>query len=505
MDWTARRAKCTTRSAACSPGRWPPRCSRAGATLLLGSHVAGDERVGGVAGTIIGVERDALVVATSPGAIRIVRFRSKGAAPVTTARDFLNGRHDRRGRAVRAGAARDMSAARTAAARVLLAVARKQATLADEMERARPDIGDARDRALLLEMVAGTLRWQHALDAVIARGSGRSIDAHRSAAVLAVLRLGAYQLRHLTRIPPHAIVHESVETVRAIGAPHAAGFVNAVHAHAHPTRAATEIARAARRRRADAPLRWRISRRRSLIRNGSCARWLSRYGFEDAERWCAFNNTTPDLTARSAGRVRARGDPRRASPGGHRGARRLLSSPARLVCRPARSIRLSPDLRAELVFQDEPSQLVGRAVGVQPGERVLDLCAAPGGKDAADGVGPGRDRPLASPPIIASDRRPKRVALLSRRSRAALHPVLVVALDASEAAALRRVVRRGAARCALLGSRHAAGAIPISSGHARNRTWQDSRRPRARMLRQAANVVRPGGRLVYADLLERAG
>jgi 16S rRNA (cytosine967-C5)-methyltransferase len=79
-----------------------------------------------------------------------------------------------------------------------------------------------RDAALATELTYGSLRWQGSLDAVLARGSSRPL-AGLDPAVLALLRLGAYQLLHL-RVPPHAAVSATVELVPD----RARGFVNAV-------------------------------------------------------------------------------------------------------------------------------------------------------------------------------------------------------------------------------------------------------------------------------------
>ena len=120
-----------------------------------------------------------------------------------------------------------MTPVRLAAARVLLAVERGRTTLAAEVERARTGDLDARDRGLLFELIAGTLRWQAEIDTIITALGRRRLDA-LDAPVRAVLRLGVFQLRHLDRVPAHAVVHESVEAIRALDHPKAAGFVNAV-------------------------------------------------------------------------------------------------------------------------------------------------------------------------------------------------------------------------------------------------------------------------------------
>ena len=119
-----------------------------------------------------------------------------------------------------------MAAARAAALRVLQRVS-GGATLADALVRERDGLADARDRALTSEIATGTLRWRAALDAAIASASGRPV-AQIDPAVLDILRLSAYQLRHLDRTPRDAVVHDAVELTRREGHAAAAGFVNAV-------------------------------------------------------------------------------------------------------------------------------------------------------------------------------------------------------------------------------------------------------------------------------------
>ena len=120
-----------------------------------------------------------------------------------------------------------MPPVRLSAARVLLAVERGHTTLAAELERARAGLADERDRALLAELTIGVLRWRNALDGILAAYMRRT-DDEMAPQVRAVLRLGAYQLRYLDRLPPHAVLHESVESIRALAQSRASGFVNAV-------------------------------------------------------------------------------------------------------------------------------------------------------------------------------------------------------------------------------------------------------------------------------------
>ena len=83
------------------------------------------------------------------------------------------------------------------------------------------------DRNLATALVMGVLRWQIALDARMAKLLARP-EQRLAEPVALALRMGAFQLLHMDRIPAHAALNESVEMCRAAGQPHAAGMVNAV-------------------------------------------------------------------------------------------------------------------------------------------------------------------------------------------------------------------------------------------------------------------------------------
>jgi 16S rRNA (cytosine967-C5)-methyltransferase len=381
-----------------------------------------------------------------------------------------------------------MTSVRLAAARVLVAVERGRTTLAAEIERGRADLGMARDRGLLLELVAGTLRWQNALDAQLNACSRRPmarIDPH----VRATLRIAAYQLLELERVPDHAAVHEAVETVKALGLARAAGFVNAVLRALVRTATPPLPARPATvedRRAALEYLSVALSHPRWLV-----DRWLDRYGFDATETWCRFNNDAPEVSIRPAAGHSAEGVLGRLLDSGIAATRgHVLPDVIRL---PAGSFgRLDSDIRALVTVQDEGSQLVARAVGARPGERVLDVCAAPGGKTVVLGTAM-RGKGL----LVASDVRPNRVALLRASiSRAAL-PASLVALDATSTLPFSPVFDRVLVDvpCSGLGTlrrdpdlkwSRRAGDLPALAANA------------LRILEQASQVVRPGGRLVYA-------
>ena len=99
--------------------------------------------------------------------------------------------------------------------------------LGDALARSREGVSDPRDRALATELVTGTLRWRGAIDYQLARLSGRHLEK-LDPEVLDALRLGAYQLLYLERVPASAVVNDSVSIVKTARFKSAAPFVNAV-------------------------------------------------------------------------------------------------------------------------------------------------------------------------------------------------------------------------------------------------------------------------------------
>src|SRR5262245_15389713 len=117
--------------------------------------------------------------------------------------------------------------ARIAAYEILAAVSAGNADLPTAIAFARDGLRDDRDRALAAEIAAGVERWRAALDHLIVAFSKRSID-RIDPEVVEILRLSAYQLLHLTRVPASAVVDDAVDLTRRAGKGSASGFVNAV-------------------------------------------------------------------------------------------------------------------------------------------------------------------------------------------------------------------------------------------------------------------------------------
>lgn len=317
--------------------------------------------------------------------------------------------------------------ARAAAFRVLRALDDPRADAGEALRRARDPMPDARDRALTTELVTGTLRWRGALDYQLARRMSRPLSA-LDGIVRDSLRLGAYQITHLDRVPASAVVHDAVEMVKRSPVSSAAPLVNAV------------LRRLARERSA---LTWPDrpttldddAARRAMIEHLAVVhshpawlveRWLARYGLADTETWLAFNNRPAPLTL-APNRLRLDRDALATRLGVEGVVVRPTSvAPHGLLATDARVLATNAFRSGDFVIQDEASQIVPELAALAGGARVLDACAAPGGKTLALAaqVGP-------SGLVVATDVRPHRIGLLAETMRrVAATAVRVVRIDA---------------------------------------------------------------------------
>lgn len=381
-----------------------------------------------------------------------------------------------------------MTPVRRAAVNVLLAVERGRATLPGAVDRERRHLSDRRDRALLLELSAGTLRWRNAVDYALADASRRHLE-DLAPPVRAILRVATFQLRHLERIPDHAVIHEAVELTRRTGHPRAAGFVNAVLRTVARRRSTLSLparpAETASRHDQLEYLSIALSHPEWLV-----TRWLDRHGFDATEAWCRFNNETLSVTVR----------PMRS----HDEAIRAAAADSGVAFEPAPYVTgayhvdvgtlgtLPEQVRSRIVVQDEGSQLVACVTPVSAGNRVLDVCASPGNKTVmlADRSGP-------NGMVVAGDVRPGRLSVLIDTLTRAGVPPLVAQFDAS------RPLPFGDTFDVVLLDAPCSGLGTLR----RDPDLKWSRRPsdlerlaevQARMLSEAAQAVRPGGTLVYA-------
>lgn len=378
--------------------------------------------------------------------------------------------------------------ARTAAYHALRAVLGRTQDLPAALAQSRRKLEDERDRALTAEIVTGTLRWLRSLDFLIEHFAKRSLH-QLDAEVVVVLRLSIYQLLHLDRVPAAAVVDDAVNLTRAARKPSAAGFVNAVlrsllrqrHKLPLPPRPDTASAESQR-----AYLGITHSHPDWLV-----DRWLERHGFAATEAWTRFNNDIPALTVR-VNTLRASVDEAmRALEADGVETERAHYAPDGLIVTSGNPLRRPSD---GLVFvQDEASQLVPFIVNPQPGERVLDLCASPGGKTTAMAALM-RD----SGTIVATDVRAGRMNLLEQTVKtSAARSIRIQAVDVRGPLPFGSDFDRVLvdAPCSGLGT------IRRDPDIRWRRTEDDLAGLAAQqldLLGRAAAAVRPGGRLVYA-------
>lgn len=297
--------------------------------------------------------------------------------------------------------------ARVAAYQVLSAVSSGRADLPDALADARGTLRDDRDKSLTAEIVIGVQRWRATLDYLIAHFSKRPTE-RLDPEVLEVLRLSAYQLLHLTRVPASAVVDDAVNLTGRAGKRSARGLVNAVLRSISRARTALPLPnRPDSLDNEEAALDYlsiTLSHPRWLAR-----RWYRRYGFDATEAWLQFNNLPASLTLR-ANRLRNTPDELR-----ERLQRENVLvddaqfAPDALIVKSGQPLRSRGVGEGWFVVQDEASQLVALLARPQPNERVLDTCASPGGKTTAFAAVMG-DTGL----LVACDVREKRMELLKR-------------------------------------------------------------------------------------------
>ena len=230
------------------------------------------------------------------------------------------------------------------------------------------------DRALCQELVYGLVRWQTTLDWLVARKT-----SHRPpvAPLRLLLHLGLYQLFWLQRIPDHAAVHETVELCKRLGFRYQSGFLNAVLRGYIRDRDAT-VSQLENLRKTDPATGY--SHPAWLVE-----KWNARWGEATTVQLLQWNNTPPSVYAR-LNQIKA--DPAALAAAwkleqvtstertwdwtGGNTVLELNSHPPLMQCE---------SFRQGFFYAQDPSTLLAvTELNPQPGENILDLCAAPGGK-----------------------------------------------------------------------------------------------------------------------------
>ena len=385
-----------------------------------------------------------------------------------------------------------ISQARTIAFDVLLRVA-KQNAYADDVLRA--ELGKtvkAEDAGLATELALGVLRWQRLLDFVIDRYLKKSAST-ADVEVRIALRLGVYQLLFLDRVPARAAVHESVDLVKRARKRSAGTLVNAIlrKVAKEPLPGNSPADSVARLFPADLPLAERLGIQYSHP-TWIVERWLPIYGEERTRSLLQSNNRVPNLSGVLL-------DPQRRED--------ATESLQRAGCRiqPGRLLRgawvlvggnpaSSEAVRCGWVaIQDEASQAVAHLVAAEPGNAVLDLCAAPGGKTLllARAAGPQGH-------VIAADLHEHRVrALLERLELASVRNVETVVLDGAQPLPFEQPFDRILVDVPCSGTgtlaRH-----PEIWWKLQAEDLRDLHNRQAQLLRNALPHLAPHGRLIYS-------
>jgi 16S rRNA (cytosine967-C5)-methyltransferase len=340
------------------------------------------------------------------------------------------------------------------------------------------------DRALCHELVMGVLRNQLWLDQLAEHFANRKV-IQLDLPVRLALRLGLYQLRFLTRIPGSAAVNESVNLVRHARVRSAGALVNAV------------LRRAVREPDFDpasgvdddvARLSLLTSHPEWLIE-----RWIKNFGFVEAETFARANNSAAPV----AFRINRKGNEteifhRLQEAGAELVASEIVEGAWRITG--AASVLGKLATAGEVYVQDEASQLVAAVVDAKPGERVLDLCAAPGSKTTWI-ANRSSDRVL----IVAADLHEHRLrTVISSAKTQMLQSIRAIALDGLEClpfpeATFDRVLLD--APCSGTGTLRRNPEIRYRISPA---DLADLAGRQKQLLFNAARVVRPGGHLIYS-------
>jgi 16S rRNA (cytosine967-C5)-methyltransferase len=286
--------------------------------------------------------------------------------------------------------AASIAPARRAAFNILRKVGRSRGNSDTLLHSLQVNELSEQDRNLCTTLVLGTLRWQLVLDAECRKFLARP-DLTLPDDALLSLRVGAYQLLFLDRIPSHAALFESVEWCKHSGGARQSGLVNAVL------------------RKVAALPKTRVFDAEQAYPEWMVARWRKFYGADACRRICEQGQTEPETalrllnddaeeTLQSQGVV--------LEPGA------FLAKARRVVAGEATAVKESVGAAAHAQLQDEGSQLVAELLA--RGSRILDTCAAPGGKTAVLL----QNNPDAE--LLACDLHPARLATMRRRLSATM-------------------------------------------------------------------------------------
>ena len=342
--------------------------------------------------------------------------------------------------------------------------------LAEVFAGARAD-----DRGFIQEMVYGALRWAQQLQLIIA---GYVARPPKDRAIAALLLVGLYQLLYM-RLPAHAVVMETVNAAGVLGKPSAKNLVNAV---------------LRRVLREDAELRARIEADAALQLSHP-PWWLERFQQAWPAHWraiCAANNARPPMVLRVNLSKLSRAAYLDKLTQAGLAAEPLAVSEGGLILKEPCAVSELPGFAEGLVsVQDGGAQLAAELLDARAGERVLDACAAPGGKAC-------HVLERAAVELVAVDRAGARLARLPQHLQRLNLTAGVLTADAGEPATwwdgrpFQRILLDAPCSASGVIRRH-----PDIKVHRRARDLEQLAHGQARLLARLWPLLAPGGKLLY--------
>lgn len=232
---------------------------------------------------------------------------------------------------------------------------------------------DPRDRRLATELTFGCIRWRKRIDYILSKflkGEVARLDPYTRN----ILRLGAYQVFFLDRIPDYAAISEAVKQSKKFGSKGCSSLVNGVLRSM--AERSSDIVFPDGKHQPVEHISTFYSHPRWLV-----DRWVKRYGVEETQRLCEANNSVPPLsiranllkTTREELSEKLQQENVSSQPG------RLSSSSLSIVIRDDLA-SLEAYRKGLFQVQDESSVLVSDILEPRPGETIVDLCSGPGGK-----------------------------------------------------------------------------------------------------------------------------
>lgn len=229
------------------------------------------------------------------------------------------------------------------------------------------------DKAFITELVYGTLKWKLSIDYIIEKFSSVRIKK-LSPWILNILRLGVYQLIYMSKIPESAACNESVNLARRYGHSASSRYVNAVLRNI--ARSKEQIEYPDKNKDFSFYLSIRYSHPEWMVKN-----WLNRFGECFTEELLKSNNETPPLSIRVNTLKTSREELQaQLEKEGIETQRAKYIENALIINNPSSITKMEAFSKGLFQVQDESSMMVAKILDPKPGQLVIDVCSAPGGK-----------------------------------------------------------------------------------------------------------------------------